>query len=61
MIQQHKEERKINIIRLEMERNNCVQIKKIKKAKILHKSNLYCILKVALSSKIHSDFIFMCT
>lgn len=29
MIQQHKEERKINIIRLEMERNDCVQIKKI--------------------------------
>lgn len=32
MIQQHKEERKINIIRLEMERNDCVQIKKIKKS-----------------------------
>lgn len=29
MIQQHKEEKKkINIIRLEMERNDCVQIKK---------------------------------
>lgn len=28
MIQQHKEEEKINIIRLEMERNDCVQIKK---------------------------------
>lgn len=26
MIQQHKEEEKINIIRLEMERNDCVQI-----------------------------------
>lgn len=32
MIQQHKEEEKINIIRLEMERNDYVQIKKIKKS-----------------------------
>lgn len=61
MIQQHKEEEKNQYYTFRNGKKRLCTNLKIKKAKILHKSNLYCILKVALSSKIHSDFIFMCT